>query len=623
MAYVDRHTLDLSRRVMIATVVTCLVFAALIFRLWYLQIVNGEYFRDRSENNRTRRVFVPPPRGLVLDRNGTILARNRPAFDVELVIEDTPDPRASLRSLADLLKLDAQELLKSVQLLQRKRRRFEPRLILKDVSREVVARVMAHRFELPGIVVSANPAREYVYGDTAAHVIGYIREISRDQLESGRYPGYRAGDRVGQYGLEAKWEYRLQGKAGVQSVIVNAVGTRIGESSFDPEIAGSNLSLTIDLAIQQAAERALGDQRGAVVVMDPNTGELLALLSRPAFDPNVFATEMRLEDWRDLVSGEGRKLSNRAAQGVYPPGSVFKAIMLTAALAEGIVSTSETVFCPGYLTFGSRRFRCHKDEGHGHVDAREAMVQSCDVYFYTIGQRLGIDRIAEYAKRFGLGVPTGLDLVEEAGGTVPSSEWKKRAFRDPEQQKWYPGETLSVAIGQGALTTTPIQVARAISALVNGGHVLQPQIVRGLESSDGLMQQNEFAVKEVGTLGVDAKVLRIVRDAMVGVVNDPTGTGKRAKLDPGYQVTVGGKTGTAQAASLDLSKKGGALKDHAWFASFAPAEKPKVVVVVLVENGGGGGAVAAPIARQVLEAVFADRAPTPSPSPSAEAGHAH
>lgn len=594
-------SLNISRRIWGSLIVVSVAFSVVLVRLWYLQIVHGDYFRDRSENNRTRILFTPSPRGLISDRNGDVLVGNRPSFSIDFVPEDSPDPQKTLQNLAELTGVPYEELVARLK-DQRKRRRFEPKLLIKDVSRDVVAQVSARRFMLPGVLVNVVPARDYIYKDFAAHVLGYIREITVDQLKSPLYAGYRSGDVVGQYGIETRWEALLRGDRGTQAVLVNAFGTRIGELYFEPEIPGHNVTLTLDRRIQRAADHALDNKKGAIVVMDPRNGDILALASNPRFDPNIFTGEISKEVWTDLVAGKDNKLTNRAVQGVYPPGSVYKIFVALAGLSEEVTSARETVKCPGFLQFGKRQFRCHKHSGHGTVDLHNAIVQSCDVFFYILGQRLGVDRISEYAHKFGFGETTDLGLVEENPGLVPSTAWKAAYFKDPEQKRWYPGETLPVAIGQGAVTTTPLQIARALSAVINGGFLLKPRLIRAVTSVHGVRLEEHIDPEIVRKVSLDPGIVSEVRRAMVGVVNEPNGTGKRAQLPKELGITVAGKTGTSQVTGRD---SGAAVsEDHAWFAGYAPAENPEVVVVAVIENGGSGGKVAAPVVADVLRAVF-------------------
>ncbi len=609
MPIYERQNINLMSRVQTCLIMLAIVFLVLSLRLWYLQIVKGDYFRAQSENNRLRNIYIPPPRGLILDRNGEILVRNRPAYNVEFVPEDSPNPPETVEKVAVLAGIPPEDLVNSLK-DQKKRRQFEPRILLRDVSRDLVAKISANKYELPGVLVNPVSTREYVYGKTAAHVLGYIREISKNQLDSASFVGYRSGDMVGQFGIEQQWEKVLQGRRGIQIVVVNARGFRIGDPAFEserigvPELVGSTVSLTLDLDVQRAADLGLEGLRGAVVALNPNTGEVLALSSAPAFNPNDFTRGIDGESWQALTAGNDRPLSNRATQGAYHPGSVFKIFMSLAGMAEGsrYMSTSEQMFCGGGVMVGSRRFRCHKHSGHGYVDHIAAMEQSCDIWFYEVGLRLGVDKIHEYATRCGLGEKTGLGLGEEVSGLIPSTEWKKRAYKKAEDQKWYLGETPSVSIGQGAVTTSPIQIARSVSAVINGGKVLRPWLVKKLESVDGNMVDEEFSPEVVRELNVDPKILRTVMTEMEAVVSGERGTGKKSSLKEEYGIQVAGKTGTAQVVSLDnASKEHG---DHAWFVGYAPAEKPEIVVAALIENGGHGGAVAAPVVKKVLQAYF-------------------
>jgi penicillin-binding protein 2 len=416
---------------------------------------------------------------------------------------------------------------------------------------------------------------------------------------------------VGQSGIESSLERYLRGERGAQAVIVNAFGNKIGEAFFQPEIPGSNVYLTIDRQLQQVADNALADKKGAVVVMNVKSGEILALSSAPRFNPALFTSEIPKDVWADLTDPKSTKLSNRAVQGAFPPGSVFKVFVGAAALSEGITDTGEKTFCPGFLQFGKRAFRCHKHSGHGTTNMFEALVQSCDVYFYTIGQRLGVDRIHYYAHDlFGFGEPVGLDGMEESVGLVPSTKWKETYFRNPSDKKWYPGETLPVAIGQGAVSTTPLQVARGLAAVVNGGKLLKPRVIKKVVATDGrVLEENSSDPETIRVLDIEPAILNEMRKAMVGVVDDKRGTGHRAALPKESKIVVGGKTGTAQVASRE---SGGKIEDHAWFAGFGPANDPQIVVVALVENGGHGGVAAAPIARQIFMQYFGIKETTSS-----------
>ncbi len=607
MPKADRTSINLTSRILGASIICAVCLSVLIGRLWYLQIVRGSFFRDRSENNRLRTIFIPSPRGIIADRHGEAFVRNRPSFNIELVTEDAPNVNQVLDELASLVGEDAQALRERVG-NQNKRRRFEPKILMRDVSRDVVAKVSVQRHRLPGVIVGVAPVREYPYGSLSAHTVGYLREISAEQLKSSTYQGYRSGDMVGQSGIEAALEQYLRGERGAQAVIVNARGTKIGEAFFQPEIPGSDVHLTLDRQLQQVAERALDGRRGAVVALHAQTGEILAMASAPTFEPGLFTGEIPKEVWIDLTDSKSAKLSNRALQGAFPPGSVFKMFVAAAALSEGVAEPTEQTFCPGFLRFGKRQFRCHKHSGHGRTNLYDALVQSCDVYFYTMGQRLGVDRIHQYAHDlFGFGEPVALEGFDESSGLVPSTKWKGTYFRNPEDKRWYPGETLPVSIGQGAVLATPLQVARAMAALVNGGKLLKPRIVSKVVASDGrMLEQTTGAAQVMRVIDIDPAILAEIKRGMVGVVEDKRGTGKRAALPKESKIGVGGKTGTAQVASRESGLNS---EDHAWFAGFAPADNPQVVVVALVENGGHGGEIAAPVTRAVFKHFFGVQEP--------------
>ena len=614
----ERPRVNFTVRVYVALAFIVLVFCLLALRLWYLQIVQGDYFRERSENNLYRTVFVPPPRGLILDRYGRILVRNRPSFNVELSTVDAKDPKASVKELAKILGVSETQLFERLR-DQKTRPRFEPKLLLKDAPRDFIARTLAHQYMLPGVNVQVVPAREYVYGALGAHVIGYLGQITKTQLEQPDYAEYRLGDVVGQYGVELRWEQALQGRRGIRRVTVNANGIRIGESKYEPEQQGHNLTLTLSLKVQEAAEKAFAGVRGGVVAIDPRTGEVLALASTPAFDPNDFVSGISPALWKDLMTGKDRKLHNRVVQGAYPAGSTFKVLMAAAGLQEGVITPNGKINCPGSYWFAGRSYHCHKKEGHGGMDLVHAVQKSCNVYFYNVGQRLGIERMADYGARFGLGKPSGIGLVHENPGTLPSPEWKRRHYRKPEMQKWFAGETLSVAIGQGAVAITPLQLAMAVSALVNGGTLYSPILVKRIESQDGQYRDDAFAAEVRGTLRISPDALKTVIAAMETVVEEPGGTGSKARLDLPEKIRVGGKTGTAQVAGLEAGRNVEGLEDHAWFVGFAPVEAPEIVVAAIVENGGHGGAATAPRVKEVMEAYFRETRGYPDPTPTPEA----
>ncbi len=584
------------------------VFVVFLVRLFQLQILEGEDLRRRSQSNSVRSVRLEAPRGQILDRHGRILATTRPAYGVQIMPSDLRRPERTFAALGALLEVDPGELRRAFG-KPRGRARFQPVRLAGDLSEDHRARVESHRFALDGVISDMRPRRLYEGGDSAAHLLGYLGEIQKQQLETRAFAEYRQGEVIGQSGVERWLQSELRGRAGGQNVVVNVAGRVIEElDSIEPE-PGHTAVLTIDAALQQEAADAfqpevLGEpeKMGAVVALDPRSGDVLALVSRPAFDPNDFAGGIDAATWQRLMDDPWRPLQNRAVSGQYPPGSTYKPFVAAAALQEGVIGVNGLTFCPGHFTLGRRTYRCWKKEGHGSVALHEALVRSCDVYFYQAGLKLGIDRLAFFARGFGLGRQTEIELSHENPGLVPTSWWKERRFGEP----WQLGETVSAAIGQGFNLVTPLQLAVAYAALANGGKLVRPRLLLRIEHRDG--EVVEAPPPEVrGTLPVDAKHLEEVGRGLLGVVNEPGGTGGRSRLP---DVAVAGKTGTAQVVGFehteDLDEHEVPIKyrDHAWFAAYAPFEAPEIVVAVLVEHGGHGGSAAAPIARRVLEKYF-------------------
>lgn len=584
-------------RLSVIALLILLTFSFLVSRLWQLQIEEGEHLRALSENNRLRLKRTPPLRGIIYDRHERVLVDNRPSFNVVIVPEDTPDLKATLSALSNYVTVSTTF---TEGRLPRDRRRppYEGIVLAKDVEWSTLAAVESHQLDIPGVSVEVSTKRYYPEGALAAHVLGYVGEVNRHELS--RLPGYRMGDLIGKFGVEKKWESDLRGQGGGQQIEVDALGRRLRVLGEVEATAGQSLVLTLDKELQRAAETALDGREGAIVVLDVWTGEVLAMVSRPSFDPNLFARGIKLAEWRSLIESPLHPLRNRAIQGQYPPGSTFKILMAAAALEKGIVTPATRFFCPGGFPFGGRVFRCWKKGGHGSVDLRQAIAQSCDVYFYQVGQRLGINAIAEYARRFGLGAPLGIPLAHEAAGLIPDAAWKKHVLGAP----WYAGETLSVVIGQGYVTATPLQMAVATAAIANGGTVYRPSVVKRVLGDEG-EPIREYTPEVIKKAGVRPQTLQLIRDGMYDVVNSPAGTGKKARLP---DVLVAGKTGTSQVIS-GTRGKGTVLprhyRDHAWFVAFAPADAPEIAVSCVIEHAGeGGGAAAAPVVRQVLEAYF-------------------
>ena len=578
-------------------------FALFLLRLFQLQVVEGDEHQRLSLRNSIRTERLAAPRGEILDRERRIIASTRPAFHLEVMPAEVRDPDRTLTVLAALLG-DPSAALREEYGAPRGRARFQPVRLADDLDWEHLARVESHRYALPGVLTEVRPYRTYPNGSLAAHLLGTLGEVRAQQLESERFAGYRAGDVVGQSGVEAALEPHLRGRAGGRNVVVDVAG-RVVEilHRVEPD-PGDRVVLALDLDLQRTAEEALAASAppgepvsGAVVALDPRTGDVLALVSIPSYDPNAFAGRVEPTLWKRLTEDPLKPLQDRALAGQYPPGSTYKPFVAAAALQEKLRTPRTTVFCPGAFAFGNRSYRCWKVGGHGTVDLHRSLMQSCDVYYYRAGLDLGIDRLGRYARSFGLGAPTGIALDGEKGGLVPTSEWKQRRFGEP----WMPGETVSASIGQGYNLVTPLQLAVAYAAIANGGHVLRPRLVLEFERDDGSVEEQPVEVSS--EVPVSAENLALVREGLHAVVDAPGGTGRRAQV-PG--LAVAGKTGTAQVVRLERTsgKKGLAIprphRDHAWFASFAPAEAPEIVVVVLIEHGGGGGANAAPVAQQVL-----------------------
>jgi penicillin-binding protein 2 len=591
-------------RLPLLMILILLVFLAFIVRLFQLQIIMGEVFAEESDKNSVRLVRLEAPRGDILDREGRMIATTRPAFGLEVLPSDLRNPDLAFRALGQLLGEDAAQLRAQVG-DPRGRARFQPVRLAGDLSFDRLASVESHLYALPGVMTDVRPRRHYLGGDLAAHLLGYLGEVQRQQLETRAWAGYRSGDVVGQAGIEALEQTRLRGRDGGRNVVVDVRGRVVDVLDEEEPVAGGSVTLTLDLDLQHAAEEgfqpdAIGEapKMGALVAMDVQTGDILALVSKPSYDPNAFAGGVSAATWKALTTDTWRPLQDRAISGQYPPGSTYKAIVAAAALQEKVISTGGLVYCPGHFTLGRRTYRCWKKEGHGAMSLRDALIQSCDVYFYTAGLKLGIDRLAFFARGFSLGRRTGIALPGEQSGLVPTAAWKETRFGEP----WGAGETVSASIGQGFNLTTPLQLAVAYAAIANGGRVVRPRLILSQQDPDGQLVPGP-APEIRSTVPVSEKNLALVRDALTGVVEEPRGTGGRARV-PGMHVA--GKTGTAQVVHMrhteDLEEDEVPLKyrDHAWFVAFAPADAPQIVVAVLNEHGGHGGSAAAPIAQRVL-----------------------
>jgi len=595
------NRIDLRLRLTQAAVLV--VVTLLLLGFWRLQVVHATRYRELAENNRRRDELVRASRGLITDRNGYLLAANRPAYNVAMVREEVTDRSATLAWLSTVLDQSVRELEDRLA-RQRGIPGFRPVVIAEDVAMAIVGAIEVRRREYPGVMIQPEQKRFYPEGTLAAHVLGHVGEITRPQLDSWGRERFHLGDIVGQNGLERMHNDALAGWAGERKVVVNNVGRTVRVLDLVPPDPGKTLVLTLDARLQADAEAQLADKRGAVVVLDVETGGVLALASSPTFDPNIFAARFSATQWESLVNDPADPLQNRALQSHYPPGSIYKLVMAVAGLERGIITPQTSVFCPGGRTIYGHYYGCLAG-GHGRVNLQSAIGRSCNVFFYELGRQLGREAMVEESKSFGLGATTGVDLPNEDPGTLPTDEWLG-ANRDG---RWYPGETIVLSIGQGPIDTTPIQLAKMV-AMLGSGLQIQPHLV---------LREEEAAVSALragadqgarpsaipSPLQVSTAHRRLVLDGMWAVVND-NGTGWRAR-NP--QISFGGKTGTAQVASRALTgpeeDRPERLRNHAWFVGLAPVNNPEIAIAVLIEHGGGGGLAAAPVGGHVMSTYFA------------------
>jgi penicillin-binding protein 2 len=589
------------RRFLLFSIAAALVFFLLLLRLWYLQVVNYDELFERSVRNRTRVLNLEAPRGPIYDRNGQLLVDSRPAFQISVMRQDVEDKSLLLQRLSELLEVDATELETRWQEGMRFPA-YHPVPLANDVSREVMERVMEQGVDLPGVIIEVRPIRDYLNHGEAAHLIGYLGEITEDELRSSEYQEYRGGDFVGKTALERSYEPYLRGQKGKSLVEVDVKGQLMRQLQTESPSPGNKVYLTIDDDLQHAASEAFEGEAGAAVALDVKTGEVLAMVSLPTFDPELFAKGITSADWNKLARDSRFPLQNKAISGQYPPGSTFKMIVALAALKEGIVDDDYTVYCDGAFTLGDSRYRCWKRGGHGKTDLIKALRESCDVWFYQVGLELGIDKLSQAAKEFGLGVSSGYQLPGEKVGVMPSREWKQERFN----QSWYGGETVIASIGQGFVLATPLQLAVMTAAIANEGKVLKPYVIDKVEDWKGdLLVESQSEI--LRTLDYSEHAWDLVHEGMVQVVNNAHGTGRQAHSDV---VLVAGKSGTSQVVRRksdeeeELDEDGETpyrFRPHALFVVYAPAENPEIAVAVVVEHGASGGRAAGPIARKIIE----------------------
>jgi len=582
----SEHKLPQSRLAIVSYVIVGIV-GLLLLGFWKLQVIDADRYTLLAERNRIRTIPIIAPRGKMLDREGRVLVDNYPSFSVLLLRDDPEELERNLATIAEGLSMPLEELQREVEAAGGLPK-FHPLIVKPEASQADIAFIESHRADLPLLEMLMVHRRRYFQNGFLAHASGYVGEVSAQQVEAsnGRL---RPGDIVGKSGLERQYNDVLMGTDGLRRAIVNSVGREVGRLEQTDAIPGKPIELTIDYDLQVMAEQALAGRKGSVVALDPRSGEILAMVSHPAPDSNVFAVRVPSEEWKRLNEDEDRPLLNRAIQAQLAPGSVFKIFMAAAILESKAVPENLTIFCPGYGTFYGRQFRCHTFDkgGHGLVDFHKAVVQSCDIFFYEAGKRLGIDRISYYAYQLGLGRKTGIDLPSEESGLVPSEDWKKRVLKQP----WYPGETISVAIGQGATTTTPLQLAMTIGGIASGGVFKQPHLLKTKQN----VPDFRFPLAEHTT--------EIITQAMYGVVNEG-GTAAASRLEG---IEFCGKTGSSQLISNEGRKRiggGRRFTDNAWFVGYAPRRNPEIVVAVLVEHGEHGSTAAAPVARDIIKRYY-------------------
>lgn len=578
------------RRIRVAALLVSGVILILMLRLWDLQILQGERLLLLSINNRLRIRPVEAPRGLILDRNGEIMVENRASFDLYATPEDIPDIEEAAGRLAEILQVPPEELRQ--RLSQRQAYAPQPVLVRKGIDERTVMAIEEQKIDLPGVGLRVRPVRAYPTGGTAATLLGYVTEVSHAQLESKEFHDFRPGEMMGQAGVERRYDAFIRGIDGGEQIEVDARGkvTRLVQR-VEPR-SGFNLYLTLDNRLQRIAEESFRGRSGALVAINPSSGEIVAMVSKPSYDPNQFSQRMTPEQWRMLASDPKHPMQNRGLQGQYAPGSIFKLVTALAALEKGAITPDTKFSCNGSFTLGSHVFHDWKKGGHGTMNLRQGIANSCNIYFYNTALKTGIGEIARVARELGLGAAPGIGLGDEARGVIPSPEVRTRW-----PGGWYPGNTVMAGIGQGMVTVTPMQVLMMVSAIANGGTIYRPWVVRRVETLDRESIE-EYAPEVIRKVNIDPDNLAIIREGMQAVVSE--GTGGRARV-PG--LAVAGKTGTAQVVRSGGPVRGD-HRDHAWFAAFAPADGPQIAVVVLVENAGFGGAVAAPIAKSVLEAWF-------------------
>ena len=608
----DRELRHFRNRIVALAFLVLFCFFLLLLRFVWLQVVRHSNYVAQAEENRISIVPTMPSRGIITDRNGVVLANNYSAYTLEITpakIEGKVDEVIDELSLfIDITSRDRKRFRRRME----ETKRFESIVLKSKLTDEEVARFTVQRYRFPGVEVQARMFRQYPLGEVAAHAIGYIGRISQkdiDRLPEEEETNYQGTTHYGKEGIEKSYERVLHGVTGYEEMEVSASGRAVRTLSTRSTVPGNNLVLSIDIELQRVVEEAFGKRRGALIAMDPATGEILAYVSKPAFDPNLFVDGIDQQNWDELNTSINRPLINRPVRGAYPPGSTYKPFMALAALELGYRTPQAAISDPGYFLYGNHRFRDDKVGGHGIVDMYKSIVQSCDTYYYILASEMGVDTMHDFMKQFGFGEQTGIDLPHERKGILPSTEWKRNAYRNPNQKKWYAGETISLGIGQGYNTFTPLQLAYATALLVNNGSAARPHLVKEIE--DGVTHERKPVVTETIRLELKQENIEVVKRAMAGVVKE----GTAARVFGGASYVSGGKTGTAQVIGIGKNEKYNAAalaehkRDHALYTAFAPVDNPKIVIALIVENAGFGASAAAPIARKAMDYFFLGKKP--------------
>jgi len=588
-------------RIAVSAFIMGLAILGLVIRLVYLQVIGHGYYSTLSNDNRVKVAALPPQRGIIVDRNGEVLASNFPTRSLELIPEQIPDIKKTLADLQALLNLGDDEI-QRFNSTRTRHKPFESIPLREQLTDEEIARISVRLPHFPGVGIRTRSLRVYPYSGLTAHAIGYVGRISEADMQMLDASVYSGTYHIGKSGVEKTYETVLHGKTGYEEMETNVQGRSINVIGRRDPVAGAVLQLSLDIRLQKIAYDALGDYNGSVVAIEPATGQVLAMVSKPSFDPNLFVQGIKRADFESLQLSPERPLYNRATRGIYPPGSTIKPFMALTALDSGQMTAGQRVHCPGFfrLPNSEHKYRDWNKQGHGSVDMKLAITQSCDVYFYSLALQMGIDRIHNYLTRFGFGQKSGIDLDSEKAALLPSQEWKRKKRK----QAWYAGETVITGIGQGYFQATPLQIARAAAILANKGKVITPRVVAGIKTP--LVYDQPFPLPRQETIPISDANWRTVVSAMIDVIHSSRGTAKSIAHGLDYQIA--GKTGTAQVftvqqnqnyKSMHVTEK---LKDHAWFVAFAPADDPQIAIAVIAENGGHGGSVAAPIARLVFDA---------------------